>query len=76
MSFDYGKLRQAGGIHGIVKEKCLRHTWCSELLLDDRQQTLTGREARLWPGQETMEQLQGLLQNSYICSHMRCLKVQ
>lgn len=43
-------------IHCIVLERCFSRTWCSELLLDDVQQTLTGREARLGPGQETMEQ--------------------
>lgn len=50
------KRRQATRIHCVVLERCFSRTWRSELLLDDVQQTLTGREARLGPGQETMEQ--------------------
>lgn len=50
------KRRQAARIHCVVLERCFSRTWRSELLLDDVQQTLTGREARLGPGQEAMEQ--------------------
>lgn len=54
----------------------LSRTWCSELLLDDGQQTLAGGEARLGPGEERAEEQVGLLQHGHIRSHVRRLEVQ
>jgi hypothetical protein len=50
------------------------NTWHPELLLDEGEQVSAGAAAGLWPGQETVEHLTGLLQHPRVRGEVRGLK--